>query len=58
MEPTLDWLENPKVFAVNRCEAHSDHKFYADKDEMAAETTALVQCLSGRWKFAYAKNSG
>ena len=56
MEPTLDWLENPKVFAVNRCEAHSDHKFYADKDEMAAETTALVQCLSGRWKFAYAKN--
>ena len=44
MEPTLDWLENPKVFAVNRCEAHSDHKFYADKDEMAAETTALVQC--------------
>ena len=27
MKPTLDWLANPEVFAVNRKEAHSDHIF-------------------------------
>lgn len=56
MKPTLDWLENPEVFAVNRCRAHSDHRFYQNKEEMAHADSALIQCLSGTWKFAYAKN--
>lgn len=56
MEPTLNWLEDPEVFAVNRCRAHSDHKFYQNKEEMAHGSSALIQCLSGQWKFAYAKN--
>ena len=30
-EPALDWLEDPEVFAVNRLEAHSDHKIYGRK---------------------------
>ena len=56
MEPTLDWLENPEVFAVNRCAAHSDHKFYQNRAEMEHGGSALWQCLSGQWKFSYAKN--
>ena len=51
MKPTLDWLSNPEVFAVNRVAAHSDHKsFYKGKE--------LLQSLNGTWKFAYAKNPG
>ena len=29
----LAWLENPEVFAVNRLEAHSDHRFYESREE-------------------------
>ena len=29
----LTWLENPEVFAVNRLEAHSDHRFYESREE-------------------------
>ncbi len=49
MKPTLDWLTNPEVFAVNREEAHSDHTFYH-------ENGALRQSLNGTWKFSYAEN--
>ena len=49
MKPTLDWLTNPEVFAVNRIAAHSDHKFHNGDG-------GLRQSLNGTWKFAYAKN--
>ena len=41
----LNWLENPEVFAVNREEAHSDHKISGYK-----------QSLNGTWLFSYAEN--
>ncbi len=49
MEPTLNWLKNPEVFAVNRVTAHSDHKFYNGSN-------TLRQSLNGTWKFLYAEN--
>lgn len=49
MRPTLDWLTNPEVFAVNREQAHSDHAFYHNG-------SALRRSLSGTWKFSYAEN--
>ena len=49
MEPRKEWLTNPEVVAVNRREAHSDHKFFKDGD-------ALCRSLNGTWKFSYAKN--
>jgi len=49
MKPTLDWLENPEVFGVNRIPAHSDHLIYSEKGLMR-------QSLNGTWKFSYAKN--
>lgn len=49
MEPTLAWLTNPEVFAVNREPAHSDHRFYN-------ENSTLHQSLNGTWKFSYAEN--
>ena len=51
MNPTLDWLENPEIFEINRERAHSDHCF----------TTAegnLRQSLNGRWKFNFCEKSG
>ena len=49
MKPTLDWLTNPEVFAVNRIAAHSDHKFHNGEG-------GLSQSLNGTWKFSYAEN--
>lgn len=49
MNPTLEWLTNPEVFAVNRVAAHSDHAFFN-------ENSTLHQSLNGIWKFSYAGN--
>lgn len=49
-QPTLDWLENPEVFAVNRLAAHSDHPVYA------RTKNDLERKLDGTWKFSFAPN--
>jgi len=49
MTPTLDWLGNPEVFAVNRIKQHSDHKF-------TSEGKVLKQSLNGTWKFTFSGN--
>lgn len=56
IQPTLDWLENPKVFAVNKIPAHSDHAYYQSKVEADTGQIALKQSLNGAWQFAYAIN--
>ncbi len=53
---TLDWLEDPRVFQVNRLHAHSDHCFYENKPQ--AGEWDLRLSLNGTWKFAYAENPG
>lgn len=47
----LAWLENPEVFAVNRLEAHSDHRFYESREEADGGIMKLRQSLNGTWKF-------
>lgn len=55
--PTLKWLGDPRVFEVNREEAHSDHKFYTSLVQAEKEREMpLKQSLNGRWKFHYAEN--
>lgn len=49
MKPTLEWLKNPEIFAVNREPAHSDHKYYTKSGN-------LRQYLNGIWKFAYSEH--
>ncbi len=48
MKPTLNWLEDPEVFAVNREKAHSDH-------DCTVKGKALRQSLNGTWKFCFSK---
>ena len=56
-EPRLTWLEDPEVFAVNRKEAHSDHVYYENTEEMGlGADMPLRQSLNGTWYFSYAKN--
>ena len=50
MEPSLHWLTDPTVFAVNRLPAHSDHVAFGPGG------TPLRQSLDGVWRFAYSPN--
>lgn len=57
MNPSLDWLENPEIFRVNRIDAHSDHWFYEKMDQLKLEDNmALKQNLNGKWRFSYSEN--
>ena len=53
--PSLAWLSDPTVFAVNRLDAHSDHICYRNAQEAAAGCTSLRQSLDGAWRFAWSR---
>lgn len=52
----LEWLEDPRVFAVNRLAAHSDHCYYETEAEALKGIMGQRQSLNGTWKFSYAEN--
>lgn len=58
MKADIGWLDNPEVFRVNRLDAHSDHNFYQDPEDMGRECNSLLQPLNGIWKFRYSQNAG
>ncbi|SFF27844.1 beta-galactosidase [Paenibacillus algorifonticola] len=54
-KPSLDWLTDVSVFAVNRLPAHSDHRYYETAAEAEADgSMRLRHSLNGSWKFNYA----
>ena len=56
MQPDIKWLDDPRIFRVGQLPAHSDHKIYADADEMERQESSLYQSLNGTWQFAYSVN--
>ncbi|KAF0994810.1 glycoside hydrolase family 2 TIM barrel-domain containing protein [Geobacillus sp. TFV-3] len=55
--PTLEWLSDPHVFAVNRLPAHSDHVYYETLEEAKSGIPMTMRYeLNGTWKFHYAEN--
>jgi len=52
----MEWLEDPRVFAVNRLAAHSDHCYYETEAEALKGNMGQRQSLNGTWKFSYAEN--
>ena len=57
IKPSLDWLENPEIFRVNRIDAHSDHWFYEKMNEIKlGDDMPLKQNLNGKWRFSYSEN--
>ncbi|MGZ9583189.1 glycoside hydrolase family 2 TIM barrel-domain containing protein [Paenibacillus marinisediminis] len=57
MKPTLAWVSDLNVFAVNRVPAHSDHRYYTSKEEAQCfPSMSMRHSLNGTWKFNYAVN--
>lgn len=57
IKPTLNWLSDPNVFAVNRLSAHSDHMYYETLEEARnADLMRMRYDLNGNWKFKYSIN--
>lgn len=54
--PSLDWLSDTSIFRVNRLNAHSDHKYYMNRNEYENGNTSFIKFLNGKWKFSYAVN--
>ncbi|PLS05594.1 glycoside hydrolase family 2 TIM barrel-domain containing protein [Neobacillus cucumis] len=55
--PTLNWLTDVNIFAVNRIPAHSDHYYYETVAEaLAAAPMKWRHDLNGNWKFSYSIN--
>jgi len=55
--PTLEWLSDPAVFAVNRVPAHSDHTYYRTREEAERRgEMPMRHALNGAWSFAYSAN--
>ena len=55
--PSIEWLSDPEVFRVNRIDAHSDHLYYENKEDLKlGYNMPLRQSLNGKWRFAYAVN--
>ncbi|MCL2702387.1 MAG: DUF4981 domain-containing protein [Defluviitaleaceae bacterium] len=49
-------ITDPRYFAENRVNAHSDHKFYGSREEADRGESSLIRSLNGLWKFHCAKN--
>lgn len=53
-QPSLEWLSDVSVFAVNRLPAHSDHQYYrTEKEALLLADMNMRYPLNGTWKFAY-----
>ncbi|MGL6132144.1 MAG: beta-galactosidase, partial [Fusobacteriaceae bacterium] len=51
-----NFLENPEIFAINRLESHSDHKYFQSLESLEMGDESLKKSLNGVWKMSYAKN--
>ena len=49
-------VADPEIFQQNRLEAHSDHRFYASKEEVESDRSSFCYSLNGDWNFAFAPN--
>jgi beta-galactosidase len=55
--PSINWLTDVNVFAVNRLLAHSDHYYYETMEEAKCATPMKMRHdLNGNWKFFYSVN--
>ena len=49
-------IADPTYFAVNRENAHSNHSFFRNEQELKKDNSSFFFSLSGVWKFHFAKN--
>lgn len=58
MDADIKWLDNPEVFRVNQIDAHSDHYYYKNYEELEKKDNGLIKSLNGQWDFCFSKNAG
>ncbi len=46
-------LQDPSIYKINRLDAHSDHKFYADEQGMNDDISTFHHSLNGSWLAHY-----
>lgn len=56
MNADIKWLDNPEIFRVNQLDAHSDHYYYVNYEDIEKKKNPLQQSLNGQWEFAFSKN--
>lgn len=56
MQADIKWLDDPQTFRAGQLPAHSDHRIYADREEMERQESSLCQSLNGTWQFAWSVN--
>ena len=56
MKADIRWLDDPQVFRVNRLDAHSDHKFYENKEDYKKQDQRLKQSLNGIVRLIFIRN--
>lgn len=57
MKADITWLDNPEVFRVNQMDAHSDHSYYLNYEELETKSNKMAQSLNGCWKFKFSINA-
>ena len=57
MQPSITWLDDPRIFRVGQLDAHSDHLYYETEADALKKNQTLCQNLDGVWKFAYSINA-
>lgn len=53
---SLEWLVDPRVFAVNRLRPFSDHAIFASTEEAHQKASSLKKSLRGAWRLHFAPN--
>lgn len=52
----MNKLRDPRFFAENRIQAHSDHEYFPSWEALKSGKNDFRYSLNGLWKFHYAKN--
>ncbi len=51
-----NWINDLTVFQINRINAHSDHVFYENIEDLNAQNKTLYKSLNGYWKMNFSEN--
>ena len=57
MQAEISWLDDPRVFRVNQVDAHSDHHYFLNYEELKSGKSKFIQSLNGQWDFKFSINA-
>lgn len=57
MNADIRWLDDPEVFRVNQVDAHSDHTYFMNYEQLENQEDCFTQSLNGEWNFRFSINA-